>query len=105
MSAIEQFLRDVRIARHVFELLRRAVDAVEVGAEADVIDAGHLDDVLDVIDDVMHAAARDRDAPCCHCSMAGSNLALVRDISSAARGTTWNMSRHGRAPSGTMKPE
>src|SRR5207249_9911681 len=31
-----------------------------VGAEADVVDAGDLDDVFDVVHDVVDAAARDR---------------------------------------------
>src|SRR5262245_61726724 len=60
ISTIEQFLRDIRITRHVFELLGHAIDAVEVGAESNVIDARYLDDVLDVIDDRMDAAGRNR---------------------------------------------
>src|SRR5262245_42335205 len=60
VATVEQLLRDVWIARHVFELARHRAHAVEVRAEADVIAAGDLDDVLDVIDDVVDAAARDR---------------------------------------------
>ena len=60
VAAIEQLLRDDRILRHVFELRRQRRNAVVVGSEADVIDPRDLDDMIDVIDDVMHAAARDR---------------------------------------------
>src|ERR1700676_1307234 len=44
VSAIQQLLRYVRIARHVFELFRHRRNAVVVRTEADVIDAGYLDD-------------------------------------------------------------
>src|SRR5262249_10335600 len=44
VAAIEQFLRDVRKARDVFELLRHRVDAVEVRPQPDVIDPRGLDD-------------------------------------------------------------
>src|SRR5262249_32703319 len=44
IAAVEELLRDVGIARHVFELLGHARDPVEVGPQPSVVDAGHLDD-------------------------------------------------------------
>jgi hypothetical protein len=42
-------LRDERIGGNVFELLGACSDAVEIGANTDVIDAGDFHDVVDVI--------------------------------------------------------
>src|SRR5262245_3690802 len=54
VAAVEQRLRQVRIAADILQLARSAVDAVEVAADADVVDAGNLDDVVDVVGDVVH---------------------------------------------------
>ena len=40
ITAVEQFLRDIGIAGHVFELSRRHADAVVIRAESHVVDAG-----------------------------------------------------------------
>jgi hypothetical protein len=40
VAALEQLRGQVRILRHVIEVLDRLGDAVEVAADADVIDAG-----------------------------------------------------------------
>jgi membrane dipeptidase len=49
ISPIEQFLRDVREAGDIFELAGDGADAVEIGAQTGVIDAGRLDDVLKLV--------------------------------------------------------
>ena len=60
VAPIEQHLRDDRVLRDVFELLRSLVDAIEIRAEADMVDTGDFDDVLDVIGDVEHVTRLDR---------------------------------------------
>ena len=57
VAAAEQFLRQPGVARDVFEADRDAGDAVEVGADAGVVDAGDLDDVVDVVGHVGDGAA------------------------------------------------
>src|ERR1043165_5439493 len=44
MATVQELLRDVRKARDIFELSRTAADAVEVGTDADVIDAGRSEE-------------------------------------------------------------
>ena len=59
VTAIEQDLRNYRILRHILELFRRRGNTVEIRAETHMIDARDLHNVIDVIDDVVHAAAGD----------------------------------------------
>src|SRR5262249_22120437 len=56
-AAAQELGGDRRIAGDVLEADRRGRDAVEVGAEPDVVDAGDARDVLDVVADILHAAA------------------------------------------------
>src|SRR6516164_3105686 len=49
IAAVEQFLGDVRVAGNVLQLSGYSPDTVIIGAEADVVDPGHLDDVLNVV--------------------------------------------------------
>ncbi len=60
VTAVEQELCDERITRHVLHLCGEFWYAVEVGADAGVVDAGHLHDVVDVVHDVAHVAGRVR---------------------------------------------
>jgi hypothetical protein len=60
VAALEQFRGQQRILRHVIELLHDLRDAVEVAADADVIDARDFADVIDMIGDVCDARARRR---------------------------------------------
>ena len=46
VSSVEQFLSDDRVRRHVVQLPRRFSDAIEIGAEADMLDPRHFDDVV-----------------------------------------------------------
>src|SRR5205085_5000302 len=58
VAAVQQCLCDERIARYVVELLGQRADAVEVGAQSDVIDPGRLHNVIDMIDDGVNRAPR-----------------------------------------------
>jgi hypothetical protein len=49
IAAPEEFLCYERVGRHIVELLRRRLDAIEVRAEAYVVGADHPDDVVDMI--------------------------------------------------------
>src|SRR3954467_1192968 len=50
VTAVEQRLRDLRQVGSGIDLLRQHRDAIEVGAEAHVLDAGDLGDVVDMVD-------------------------------------------------------
>src|SRR5207245_428912 len=50
-AAVEQFGEQVRVAGNVAQVGRGVLDAVEVAAEADVVDAGDLSHVVKVIGD------------------------------------------------------
>ena len=63
VAAPEQFRRERRVFRDILETRTTLRDAVEVAAEADVIDAGDLADVIDVIGGVGERGARRRIAP------------------------------------------
>ena len=52
VAAFQQLLGQSGVVRNVLEADRPGGDPVEVGADADVVDAGDLDDVVDVIGDV-----------------------------------------------------
>ena len=58
VAAAEELGGERRILRDVFESLDDAGDAVEVAAETDVIDAGDLPDVIDVVGGVGDRRAR-----------------------------------------------
>ena len=58
VSAADQLFEELRIVGDAFESGRRRGDAVEVAADADVIGAGDLHDVLDVIGNVGDRRAR-----------------------------------------------
>jgi hypothetical protein len=47
----KQLRRQLRVGRDVLETDRRLLDAIEVGSEPDVIDAGRLSNVVDVVGD------------------------------------------------------
>lgn len=53
VAAAVQFGKQSGIAGHVFKALYCAVKALEIRADADVFDAGHAADVVDVIGDVI----------------------------------------------------
>ena len=57
---IQHALGQVRIAADILQLLRQDGDTVVVRAQPDMIDAGHLGDVLDVVQHVMDRAALQR---------------------------------------------
>ena len=54
--AIEKFLGYDGVAGNVGEVGGDLGDAVVIGAEADVVDAGKFDDVVDVVDEVLDCA-------------------------------------------------
>ena len=51
IAATGEFADQVGNLGNVFHAARRGVNAVEVGAQADVIDAAHLDGMIDVVGD------------------------------------------------------
>src|SRR5690606_34983087 len=59
-AAADELGEEVWIARDVLEADRDGGHAVEVAAEADVVDAGDRPDVLDVIGDLSEGRARER---------------------------------------------
>src|SRR2546427_346380 len=61
VAAAQELRGDDGQLRDVFQALRRVLDSVEVGAQADRLRSGDLDDVLDVIDDLRPGRARSRD--------------------------------------------
>ncbi len=60
ITAIEETLRDVGVGAGVFKLGWQDGDAVVVGADADVLDAGDFGDVVDVVEQVVDGATRVR---------------------------------------------
>src|SRR6187399_1886405 len=60
VPALEELGGQQRVRRHVVEILDRLGDAVEVAADADVLDPGDLLDVIDVVGDVSNRGGRRR---------------------------------------------
>src|SRR5208283_5466562 len=58
ITALVQSLRDLWQIGGRVQPLRRAVDAVEVRAQPDMVHAGHLDHVVDVVDQVAERRPR-----------------------------------------------
>ena len=52
VTAIQQGLRDERIAGDVFEAFDPAMKALEISAETDMADSGNLSDVINVIGNI-----------------------------------------------------
>src|SRR5262249_17332570 len=58
VAFLEECPRKVGELRDVVESFRRAADAVEIGANANVVHSGNLDRVVDVRDDVGERSTR-----------------------------------------------
>ncbi len=60
IAAPQEFREQIGIARHIFETLRHQPRrrVIEIGPNADVVNAGDFTDVIDVIRDVGNGAAR-----------------------------------------------
>ena len=77
VAAAQQLGEESRVLADVLEPGDDVGDAVEVAADADVIDAGDLADVIDVVGDLRQRRLRARDWPCRHASSAAVTAAGV----------------------------
>src|SRR5688572_15676625 len=58
VAAVDKPLSDVWKIADILKLLGHDADAIEIGAQADVLNASHLGDVVDMIQEIVNRAAR-----------------------------------------------